>query len=296
MKQRLDEPVAPPRQPRSRADGPARPGTFTLIELLVVIAIIAILAALLLPALAKAKEQGKQAQCISNLRQMTLAYYSYQQDFGGTGIAYGTNTDGIWMLTLINYQASVAAVRLCPNAPDKSALTAAQLNSQSWTVNACWQYNMALQLTNNGTLLDLGSYTFNAWLYSGSTNFYSSATSPFNSMYYGRDSEIFHPALTPVLADGIWPDAWAQNGSPSYDGPTTSFNGTLNVGGDGSSRFEISRHPLLLNVPVPASGLVVPDNIGIDMSYADGHAGRLPMQNIANVYWFQGYVPQVKPW
>ena len=53
---------------------------FTLIELLVVIAIIAILAAILFPVFARARESGKRAKCISNLKQLIVSLHMYADD------------------------------------------------------------------------------------------------------------------------------------------------------------------------------------------------------------------------
>lgn len=218
---------------------------FTLIELLVVIAIIAILAAMLLPALASAKNRAKQIACTSNQKQIALGYQMYANDFSGFLPICGYNTTGgdviptEWFIEISPYFGK----------QDTNNLTVTTAN----TVVTCPSANLALlakiaTYRTDPNTNGIGGYGQN-YPYMG---YYVGAAPP--ELPRQKQSAVVHPSDTvfnndcvdPDPSDGDYLESYGYSYSPLQ---LTAFgfknpwykrhgNGAVYSWGDGHAEFK----------------------------------------------------------
>lgn len=162
---------------------------FTLVELLVVIAIIALLLSILLPALRAAREHGKRAVCLSNLKQLTAGWmmYAHDNDDNICSAWVGRNDPYTWVEVV-----------------EEGASQTEQRIAMESGVLFPYVKNVQLYKCPTGVRTDMVTYSIvdSMW---GSGNIYNPANIP-EELYYRKISQIKRPGDKFVFLDeGKWP-------------------------------------------------------------------------------------------
>ena len=177
---------------------------FTLVELLVVIGIAAVMIAMLIPTLGAARRQARTLVCLSNVRQLGVAYQTYLTQNDRSSFEYLTTPAGFWMQLLKPMSSQIRLFSICPEATDSSSGVGSDY--ESWEM-----------------LGNRGAYTFNGWLYRYDLN----DPSDMNDSYGPHSAYITLPtsgsSSVPIFSDGIWVYAWPHE----IDTPPTNLEQPL---------------------------------------------------------------------
>lgn len=257
---------------RKIATGPTtQRGGFSLPELLVLIGIVVVLLGLLVPMVSRIRAASRQAACLSQVRELGVAYTTYLADSERQGFTFDFSPQSSWVMVLRSRLRMGEQAYRCPAAVEQG--------SDFGTATMSW--TLALQPAS-GPVSVTGSYGFNAWLLEWDPN--------------GKGGDLFsggkasdHTGMTradsgrvPVFADCTWVDAWPRADDPTppnlTDGDRPRQGMQFAPHENMMARFAISRH---------GQG----PGAGISACFLDGHAEPVPLSGLKRLQWSSHFAP-----
>lgn len=267
-------------QPQEPPESGSKPG-FTLTELLVVIALIAILVAMLMPALSRAKQKAYAASCLSNQRQINLA-------FRITCMDAGQQRDQPEVYHWWQYEhGRPNGPWICPSAPARSSTQVVP-----GSVDFAWiDDNQGPFSDGTGGPPRFGSYCFNAHIMIGA-NTLASGTS--TNMFLNED-QVRYPTQTPVLADSV---TWlVLPFATDWPAPNLIFGSGGGVWvplGGIMSDVAIPRHGSRPS-PVPTDWPTSSPLPGaVNVAFFDGHGELVKLDALWQLRWHADYQPPAR--
>jgi len=256
------------------------PTAFTLVEMLVVILIICMLAAMLLPALGKAKLEGRRISCLNNLRRMAISRKMYTDDNQGNLILSVAEEDSVDT----SFESDDPKVMICPSTHVPLILPSGGWGTADTTYIG----------SNHNAPNVPGSYAINGWV---SVN--HSPVEMFPQYFYGKDTDLPDPAAIPLFLDSTWYYVFPLETDPTKD-PANLYSGYQ---GDRNPESGcrcmhsmglclIERHSSLppasaqTNFPY-IQGQVLPGVI--NMAFADNHAELVGLNSLWNYTWHRAW-------
>ena len=238
---------------------------FTLVELLVVIGIIAVLIGILLPTLGRARRAAQEVSCMSNLRQLATAMFTYADAHKGATMPIVFTPGEYWHHKLAvqlgdkdypqdpnNENRLMARLMRC------AALDANPISNGWGTASQRWSYG-------DGS----GSYGINLWLLP--SGIYSSQF-PLTKAF-PKLSSVRQSSDVPMVGDSIWVGSWPDNNDVVL---TDTKNGWgYHQDGYFMGRFCIDRHRHAIN-----------------MAFVDGHVTRVELQDLWKLRWHRQSAPK----